>query len=63
MKENENEGKPEWKKTGMKENQNLIGRIIIAAAIVIAGILIANALEHLGGSIGAGLDTIAGQIN
>ena len=47
----------------MKENQKLIGRIIIAAAIVIAGILIANALEHLGGSIGAGLDTIAGQIN
>ena len=39
----------------MKENQNLIGRIIIATAIVIAGILIANVLEHLGGSIGAGL--------
>lgn len=47
----------------MKENQNLIGRIIIAVAIVIAGILIVNALEHLGGSIGAGLNTIAGQIN
>ena len=47
----------------MKENQNLIGRIIIAVAIVIAGILIANELEHLGGSIGAGLNTIAGQIN
>lgn len=47
----------------MKENQNLIGRIIIAVAIVIAGILIANALEHLGGSIGAGLNTIVGQIN
>lgn len=52
----------------MKENQNLIGRIIIAAAIVIAGILIAgiliaNVLEHLGGSIGAGLNMIAGQIN
>ena len=47
----------------MKENQNLIGRIIIAVAIVIAGILIANALEHLGGSSGAGLNTIVGQIN
>ena len=47
----------------MKEYQNQIGRIIIAAAIVIAGILIANALEHLGGSIGAGLNMIAGQIN
>ena len=47
----------------MKENQNLIGRIIIEVAILIAGILVANALEHLGGSIGAGLNTIAGQIN
>lgn len=47
----------------MKEYQNLIGRIIIAAAIVIAGILIANALEHLAGSIGVGLNTIAAQMN
>ena len=47
----------------MKDYQHLIGRIIIAAAIVIAGILIANVLEHLGGSIGAGLNMIAGQIN
>ena len=47
----------------MKENQNLIGRIIIAAAIVIAGILIANVLEHLGGSIGADFNTIASQIH
>lgn len=47
----------------MKEYQNLIGRIIIAAAIVIAGILIANALEHLAGNSGTGLSTIASQIN
>ncbi len=47
----------------MKENQNLIGRIIIAVAIVIAGILIANVLEHLGGSIGAGINTSTSQIN
>ena len=47
----------------MKENQNLIGRIIIAVAIVIAGILIANALEQLNGSIGAGFNTIASQIH
>lgn len=47
----------------MKENRNLIGRIIIVAAIVIVGILVANVLEHLDGSIGAGLNTIAGQIN
>lgn len=47
----------------MKENQNLIGRIIIVAAIVIEGMLIANALEHLCRSIGAGLNTIVGQID
>ena len=47
----------------MKEYQNLIGRIIIAAAIIIAGMLIANALEHLGASIGSELATIASQIN
>ena len=47
----------------MKENRNLIGRIIIAAAIVIAGILIANVLEHLGGSIGAGINTSTSQLN
>ena len=47
----------------MKENQNLIGRIIIATAIVIAGILIANVLEHLGGRIGAGINTSTSQIN
>lgn len=47
----------------MKEYQNQIGRIIIATAIVIAGILIANVLEHLGGSIGAGINTSTSQIN
>ena len=29
----------------MKEYQNLIGMIIIAAAIIIVGVLIANAIE------------------
>ncbi len=47
----------------MKEYQNLIGRIIIAAAIVIVGILVANALEHLGGKYCFRTSTIAGQIN
>lgn len=47
----------------MKEYRNLIGRIIIVAAIVIAGILIENMQEHLCGNIGAGLNTIAGQVN
>ena len=30
----------------MKDYQNLIGKIIIAVAIVIAGVLIANATFH-----------------
>ena len=47
----------------MKDYQNLIGRIIIGVAIVIAGILIANALEHLGASIASELATIASQIH
>lgn len=47
----------------MKEYQNLIVRIIIAAAIVIAGMLIANALEHLGASIASEFATIASQIH
>lgn len=37
----------------MKEYQNLIGKLAIAAAIVIAGVLIANAIEVAAGSIGS----------
>lgn len=37
----------------MKDYQNLIGKIIIAAAIVVAGAMIANAIEAAGGSIGS----------
>ena len=37
----------------MKDYQNLIGRIIIAVAIVIAGVLIANAIEVGCASIGS----------
>lgn len=37
----------------MKEYQNLIGKIIIAVAIVIAGVLIANAIGEASGTIGS----------
>ena len=47
----------------MKEYQNLIGRIILAAAIIIAAGVIAKAIEGAGGSIAAELSTIAVQMN
>ena len=37
----------------MKEYQNLIGKIVIAVAIVIAAFLIANAIEEGCASIGS----------
>ena len=37
----------------MKDYQNLFGKIVIAVAIVIAGILIANAIEAGCASIGS----------
>ena len=39
--------------THMKEHQNLIGKIIIAVAIVIAAVMIANAIEAGCASIGS----------
>ena len=50
----------------MKEYQNLIGKVVIALAIVIAGALIANAIQNTGSNlsnIAAALNTIAGQLN
>lgn len=51
----------------MKEYQNLIGKIVIAIAIIIAGIMISNAIDGVGGEIGSriagALDTLASQIN
>lgn len=37
----------------MKEYQNLIGKLLIAAAIIIAGVMISNAIQSAGGSIGS----------
>ncbi|MEG0824923.1 MAG: hypothetical protein RSE09_05055 [Oscillospiraceae bacterium] len=32
----------------MKEYQNLIGKLLIAVAIIVASLVVANALENLG---------------
>lgn len=37
----------------MKEYQNLIGSILIAAAIILAGFLISTAIHDAGGNIGS----------
>lgn len=37
----------------MKDYQNLIGKLAIAAAIIIAGIIISQAIESAGGNIGS----------
>lgn len=42
----------------MKEYQSLIGQVIIAVAIVIAGVLIAQAITSAGGNINSGLSYI-----
>ena len=51
----------------MKEYQDLIGKIAIAAAIIIAGVLIAEAIEAVGGNIGIQVasapNAISGQLN
>lgn len=51
----------------MKEYQNLIGKVIVAGAIIVAAFIIAHAFESAAGSvrsqIASALNTIAGQIN
>lgn len=44
----------------MKENQNIVGKIVIALAIVIAGYMISQAIITAGGDIGS---QIASAIN
>lgn len=50
----------------MKEYQNLIGKVIIAAAIIVGAVIIGNAIFEASGNIGAqiaaALHTIASQI-
>ena len=45
----------------MKDYQNLIGKILIAAAIIIAAFIIANAIENAGANIHQGL-TYTGEL-
>lgn len=45
----------------MKEYPNLIGKIIIATAIIIAAFIVANAIENAGANIHQGL-TYAGEL-
>ena len=45
----------------MKDYQNLIGKIFIAVAIIIAAFIIANAIENAGANIHQGL-TYAGEL-
>ena len=51
----------------MKEYQNLIGKLAIAVAIVIAGIIISKSITYVGVEIASqisnALSTIASQIN
>ena len=50
----------------MKDYQNLIGKIIIAAAIIIGAVIIGNAIIEAGGEIGSqiasALHTLAAQM-
>ncbi len=50
----------------MKEYQNLIGKIIVAAAIITGSVIIGNAILEASGNIGSqiasALNTIASQI-
>lgn len=47
----------------MKQYQNLIGAIIIAVAIVVAGVLIANAIDRAGGNIGGMISSGLGVLS
>ena len=47
----------------MKDYQGLIGKLAIAVAIVIAGVLVSDAIGEAGAQIAGGLSTLASQIN
>lgn len=42
----------------MKEYQSLIGKIILAAAIIIAACIVASAIRAAGGSIGSQIASV-----
>lgn len=47
----------------MKDYQSLIGKLVIAVAIVIAAVLVSDAIGEAGAQIAGGLSTLASQIN
>lgn len=51
----------------MKEYQNLIGKIVIGASIIIAAVILADAVKYAGGEIGSmisgAISAIAAQLN
>lgn len=51
----------EFRGRKMKEYQNLIGKIFIAIAIIIAAFIVANAIENAGANIHQGL-TYTGEL-
>lgn len=46
----------------MKEYQNLIGKVILAVAIIAAALILANAIETAGGTIGSQIASALGRI-
>lgn len=46
----------------MKEYQNLIGKVIVAGAIIVAAFVIANAIEAAGGNIGSQIASALGAL-
>ena len=47
----------------MKEYQNLIGKFAIAIAIIVAGIMLSDAIGEAGAQIAGRLSTLASQLN
>lgn len=47
----------------MKDYQNLIGKLLIAGAIIVASLIVANALENLGQLINAAAMSLGNLIS
>lgn len=46
----------------MKEYQNIIGKVIVAGAIIAAAFIIADAIEAVGGNMGSQIASALGSI-
>ena len=47
----------------MKEYQNLIGKLAIAVAIIVAAMILSDAIGEAGSQIAGRLSTLASQLN